>query len=63
MGTTTATFQRWRSERRKAGITVIAGKGQRIVGAFEKKSPIEAGINNANPAIPVSTALLDTGVI
>ena len=59
IGTTTATFQRWRSEIRKAGRTVIAGKGQRIVGTLETRSPNDAGTSNPKPAMSVATALFE----
>lgn len=54
VGTTTATFPN-----RKAGMTVNAGKGLRIVGTFET-SPIDAGTSNPKPAMSVATALCES---
>src|ERR1700756_450933 len=54
-----ATFQRWRSEITKAGRAVIAGKGQRIVGTLETRSPVDAGTSNPNPEMSVATALFE----
>jgi hypothetical protein len=39
----------------RAGITVKAGKGLKIVGTPDRKSPIEAGINNPNAVSNVTT--------
>jgi hypothetical protein len=39
----------------RAGITVKAGKGLKIVGTPDRKSPIEAGINNPNAVSNITT--------
>ena len=57
IGPTTATFPN-----RKAGMTVNAGKGLRIVGTFETRSPIDAGTSNPKPAMSVATPLFENGL-
>jgi len=41
-------------------MTVNAGKGERIVGTLERRSPNDAGTSNPKPAMSVATALFDS---
>ena len=53
-GTATPTT---REERKRAGITVIPGKGPSVVGAPVMRSPIQAGISRLNPTMTVARPL------
>ena len=55
IGTIVPTIQRWTDARRKAGSTVIAGNGCRIVGYPVMRSPIEAGISRPTPPTIVAS--------
>ncbi len=54
-GTAAPAIQRWTDTRKKAGSTVIAGNGCRIVGYPVMRNPIEAGINRPKPPMVVAS--------
>ena len=48
--------------KKKAGTTVINGKGQNIVGTFVTSRPSEAGTSSPKPAVIVAIVLFETAI-